>query len=585
MGKPSILSNYKNYLKNMPGWVRVVVGVASVLVGLWLFTKPFYSLTLMVVMLAVALCIDGAAKFAHGGASRVLGGLMILGGLSVLIMPSISVRLIALIVGIGLLVSGMSDLIAAVRGVKGARATMVIRGLAMIIFGVLALMWQDMSLLVVSFAFGAKLIIIGVLIVARRGEVKAKKAKTKTKTEKSVLVTLGKVANGVGAVLLLALAFGLTAVGVKLNRSVPVPDDFYSWTGDIPTVPGRLLRYESYTQAVPEGVRGWRILYSTTRDADGTPAIASAFVMAPAAVSDEPQPVVAWAHGTTGVVPGCAPTVLSEPFPLDATVPAVEQAFSNGWVMVGTDYAGLGTAGPHPYLIGQGEARSVLDSVRAVKQLSELDLADLTVVWGHSQGGHAALWTGGLAESYAPDVNVVGVAAAAPATELPTLLLESQYSAVGKIMGSFALRSYSEIYADVSFDEYVNPFLKPIVWEMTGRCLAETSTLLSIVATAAMPGTIYSKDPTTGQGGQRLNENIPMLPIAARLFIAQGEADPLVLPDVQQSYIDKIRAAGQELTYKTYPGLDHLTIVNESSPFNGDLEEWTKSVIEEAGAR
>jgi len=30
----------------------------------------------------------------------------------------------------------------------------------------------------------------------------------------------------------------------------------------------------------------------------------------------------------------------------------VNQALARGWVIVATDYVGLGTAGPHPYLIG-----------------------------------------------------------------------------------------------------------------------------------------------------------------------------------------------------------------------------------------
>jgi acetyl esterase/lipase len=388
------------------------------------------------------------------------------------------------------------------------------------------------------------------------------------------------VMRSVEAALLAVMAIGLIGIGLKLHEAVPTPDDFYSWAGEIPDAPGKLLRYETYTQAVPDGVKGWRILYSTTRDETGVRAVASAFVMAPETESDEPMPVVAWAHGTTGVVPGAAPTVLPEPFPLDSTVPAVRQIFENGWVIVGTDYIGLGTEGPHPYLIGQGEARSVLDSVRAAKQLPGLRLADKTVVWGHSQGGHAALWTGGIAETYAPDVNVVGVAAAAPATDLPVLLRKVEDTPVGKIMGSFAIRAYSEIYPDVKFDDYVDPFLRPVVVSMSGRALAESSTLLSVVTALAMPGPIFGRnDPMAGALGRRLDENIPVKHIAAKLFVAQGDADPLVLPAVQEAYIAARRAAGQELTYKIYPGLDHLTLVNEASPFNDDLTEWTKRIF------
>ena len=65
-----------------------------------------------------------------------------------------------------------------------------------------------------------------------------------------------------------------------------------------------------------------------------------------------------------------------------------------GWVVVATDYSFAEKGGPHPYLIGEGEARATLDSVRAARQMSELTLDKRMVVWGYSQGGHAALWIG-----------------------------------------------------------------------------------------------------------------------------------------------------------------------------------------------
>ena len=92
-----------------------------------------------------------------------------------------------------------------------------------------------------------------------------------------------------------------------------------------------------------------------------------------------------------------------------------------GFVIAATDYAGLGGQGMHPYLIGLSEARAVLDSVRAARQLPDAAAGDRFAVWGHSQGGHAALFTGEQAASYAPELKLVGVAAAAPATYLGEL--------------------------------------------------------------------------------------------------------------------------------------------------------------------
>ena len=89
---------------------------------------------------------------------------------------------------------------------------------------------------------------------------------------------------------------------------------------------------------------------------------------------------------------------------------------AHGYVVVATDYEGLGVPGVHPYLVGVSEAHAVLDSVRAARELPATQATSRFAVWGHSQGGHAALWTGQLQPSYAPDVTLAGVAALAPAS-------------------------------------------------------------------------------------------------------------------------------------------------------------------------
>jgi alpha-beta hydrolase superfamily lysophospholipase len=373
-----------------------------------------------------------------------------------------------------------------------------------------------------------------------------------------------------------ALAGAVVAGGIGLlwwRSAPPVPDGFYDAPAGAETAPpGTLLRREPFTQGVPDGARGWRILYTTTRD-EGVPAVASAVILAPPAAVTGPRPVVAWTHGTTGAVPGCAPTVLPSPQPFDAAVPAVPQLLAEGWILVGTDYVGLGSAGPHPYLIGQGEGRSALDAVRAARTMAELSWGDRTVVWGHSQGGHAALWTGGLAPAYAPDVNVVGVAAMAPASDLPSLVAGVKDTAVGKIMLSFVMAAYSSAYPDVRFDDYVGPRRRGRA--MASRCLSGPGALLS-VATALTMGALFAVDPSTGPLAARLDANVPRLPVPSPLLIAQGRADTLVLPDVQDRYVQTRCDAGQPVEYRTYQGRDHLSVLAADSPLVGDLIAWTR---------
>jgi Secretory lipase len=218
--------------------------------------------------------------------------------------------------------------------------------------------------------------------------------------------------------MLAALAIAGTAVGCggseeastteKRASAVAVPNPLP------PGPPGDLIRKQQVE--APPGARVWRILYHS-RSPDGRDIAVSGLIVAP----DDPPPlggfpVVAWAHGTTGLADECAPSQLTTP----DRIP-VPDLWRHGYVVAATDYEGLGTPGPHPYLVGDSEARSVLDSVRAAQNVTAASAGAATVVVGRSQGGHAALFAGELARSYAPDIDVLGVVAAAPVAELALL--------------------------------------------------------------------------------------------------------------------------------------------------------------------
>jgi alpha-beta hydrolase superfamily lysophospholipase len=379
--------------------------------------------------------------------------------------------------------------------------------------------------------------------------------------------------------LLLRVAFALVALAVVgvaagwwLARPA-VPDAFYDPPLAIPSQPGLLMREAPFERALPAGALAWRILYTTT-DAQGKPTLASALVMLARNAPPGPRPVIAWTHGTTGAVPGCAPSLLDEPF---ANVPALAPLLERGWLMIATDYAGQAAAGVHPYLIGEGEARSALDAVRAARRMREPRASEQTVVWGHSQGGHAALWTGILAPSYAPDVALAGVAAAAPASDLRPLIDAVQHTPVGRIMTSYVMRAYAGTYPDVRWNDYVGGALAGVLArDMGNRCLAGRKALYSAAQAIALGGSIFSAPPSAGALGERLAQNTPDRPLAPPLLVAQGDADDLVLPAVQTRWVARRCAAGQALEYRRYAGLDHLTLVAADSPFSADLVRWTE---------
>jgi alpha-beta hydrolase superfamily lysophospholipase len=249
---------------------------------------------------------------------------------------------------------------------------------------------------------------------------------------------------------------------------------------------------------------------------------------------------------------------------------------------VATDYAGLGTEGGHEYLVGATAGRNVLDSGRAARQLDELDLAEQTVVWGHSQGGGAALWTGVLAPTYAPDADVIGVAALAPASDLVGLVSNLAVVPGGSIFAAYVLEGYDVAYDDVSARDYVRPAATASFDAAVGRCLAEPAALLSVIGSVTAGTSIFQAELASGALAERLAENVPSGPIEAPLLVAQGEDDQLVLESVQAGYVAARCAAGYDVDYRTYPGRDHVPLVEADSPLIPELVAWTQDRL--AGA-
>jgi pimeloyl-ACP methyl ester carboxylesterase len=329
-----------------------------------------------------------------------------------------------------------------------------------------------------------------------------------------------------------------------------------------------LLRSEPLKDvALPDGVRGWRILYATTVD-DSTPATAVATVFAPADPPAGPRPVIAWEHATTGLLQKCMPSLLSAP---TKGIPERDRIVMAGWVVVATDYSFAEKGGPHPYLIGEGEARAVLDSVRAARQMSELTLDKRMVVWGYSQGGHAALWTGIVGPRYAPDLEILGVAAIAPATHIMNSL--AMNVEMDKRFGPYLALSYSRFYPDITFEQALRPEALDAARQIVNLCCFPPEERIGTLA-AAFDGPALATSSNKALQA-RLEQNTPEGPIQAPVVIAQGLSDIIVPPSATDAYVEERCAAGQPLEYWTFAGRDHLTIFQSGTPLDKLLIAWT----------
>ena len=284
-----------------------------------------------------------------------------------------------------------------------------------------------------------------------------------------------------------------------------------------------------------------------------------------------PLHAITWAHGTTGAAPGCGPSVVA-PF---HNVPAVPELLAEGWAYVAADYVGLGTEGVHAYLVGDDAARSVLDSLRAAMAMKEVDILPQTVVWGHSQGGNSALWTGMVAKTYAPEIDVLGIAALAPATNLPNMVDAAQGSMFGKIVSSYLLHGYAASYADVRVTDYVSPFSALVLSDIAGRCSLDAKALVSFAGLALLPGDLFGMNIDATPLGTRLSENVPVGPYDMPVLLGQGVDDEIIFDSMQTGFAASLCEQGTNLTYRRYEGLGHVSLVSADSPAVTDMVDWT----------
>lgn len=330
--------------------------------------------------------------------------------------------------------------------------------------------------------------------------------------------------------------------------------------------PGDVVRVEPI-DSIGDGQRAWRMLYHST-DLNGEDIVVSGVVVAPDAPTLVDRPVVAWAHPTTGAAANCGPSLSADPFIL---IEGLDDLVSAGYVVAATDYPGMGLPGTSSYLIGRSEGNSVLDAARAARNIAGTGAGDHLLLWGHSQGGQAALFAAQDAAEYAPELQLEAVAVAAPAADLGALLEDNLMATAGVTIGSFAFEAYQQVYADrfpgLSLESILTPAGVAATPRLAKLCLLSGRQELQSVA-HELAGRYVSSDPaTTEPWATLLQENTPgSTRIPVPLLVAQGDIDTLVHPEATAAFVATECALGTETQYRTIPKTGHGEVALRALP-------------------
>jgi uncharacterized membrane protein HdeD (DUF308 family) len=154
-------------------WVLALRGVAGILLGIAAFVVTGITLAALILLLAVYLFIDGAVALFAGiwGRSWLLiaeGVIGLAAGIAIVLRPGLALVLLALIVAVWAIFTGIIELGAAValrRVIKG-EWLLAAGGVLSIVFGVMVAIFPFAGLLAIVWIIGAYAIIWGVLFLA-----------------------------------------------------------------------------------------------------------------------------------------------------------------------------------------------------------------------------------------------------------------------------------------------------------------------------------------------------------------------------------------------------------------------------------
>lgn len=345
---------------------------------------------------------------------------------------------------------------------------------------------------------------------------------------------------------------GTVATGdASAGASLPEPElyqgtEFYAEPEELPDVPhGTLIRYQPFENVQVETGTMWRIMY-TSEDVDGNPIAVTGVAGVPHL--DPPaggRGVVTLAHGTTGIADECAPSQATG----RRTVAPMPVYLNGNRLTVESDYEGMGTSGRHPFLVGESEGHGVLDAALAARQLPDAAAGTQLAIYGYSQGGHAALWAGQLAPDWAPEFQLVGTVAGAPATELPLIFdAASRGNALG--FGYMMIAGFHDAYPDAPLSSVLTPAGEDELDAVDDGCIADVlGHFAALDSTQLMVPDGAATEPWASLAEQNNPGNVLT---ASPILIVHSAADDVVPVALSAALFDRMCSLGQVVERHVY---------------------------------
>ncbi len=353
------------------------------------------------------------------------------------------------------------------------------------------------------------------------------------------------------------------AVAMEAKDALP-RDRFYDPPQPLPAAaPGTLIRsapFAGYT--LPAGASAVRILYHS-RALRGKDIAASGVVLIPAGTAPAAGwPVIAWAHGTSGVARMCAPSLMKDvEYGEEGLMPMV----AAGFAVIATDYAGLGTPGPHQYDDKIPQANDVVYSVPAAHAAVPA-LGKKWVAIGHSQGG-VAVWGVAELEVSRNDPDYAGAISVAGDMNYETFESHDAetFDPVTDLYWPFTAFGIKASYPSFDIKRMLTPPVLARYQDVTTKgCWYYAYAALKEIGAqrAVKPG--WNRAPELHRYNR--DSRSANKPIRGPLLVLAGDDDKSVAIANIAAGVKEACSLGLPIEYVHRPGLDHDPLMQETTP-------------------
>jgi pimeloyl-ACP methyl ester carboxylesterase len=286
----------------------------------------------------------------------------------------------------------------------------------------------------------------------------------------------------------------------------------------------------------------------------------------------------------------------------DYGIPNGQEFINEGYVVVATDYQGLGGGGKHQYAVAGTNGRDAINAARAASSMTEVGAGKKTVLYGWSQGGGATIAAASIPDyqaqqgTAADNLQYLGFVALAPedvAAMLPKVPVDEAGAA--KLMKDFTEANIPNVFLFTHFmmglwgAQAASPALKltDILTEEGAKVADQLSSNKCVHVMSDTFNYVYGDNykslikPQASNALAWINAFVegsvkPVKPVAP-VVIYWGTKDTAVPPVMHELYQKQMCAMGANVGRIQLPGEQtHFTTPGVSAPM---YLEWVKDRI------